>query len=459
MQPSSALFPDVSSSSRTSTTIVHPTHEEESSDSPDESGSPDVQQPDSHQDDSPDAFQTQLKIDFSSPGTMGFPDTQAIETFPHDAAPDRLASPFVGLDQSLDPASTASSHCGGFASPNMDSVKSEQLAFPFQSMVGAEYANASVASFHTQSSGCVGDMDNSSVKNESHEGFSRGFGHSDHPQNIPSPGDSFKSPPPPANIASRRNIRRPATLQAVALKTRQHGSKIDGSIRRIASTNGSGPGRIQKSSVGPRSPMNISKQDAWIHFQQYRNGPMTAPFPGAAPPTPMTPVIAKQPGFQEPTVSSNCSDDDALVLGVLPPGYTPESNPQRNLKTPPQSPGVIGNFTAPDFMADPYNYTELVEQQVFTPFNQANFPEFAMIPDYVDGSDGSLPATPLYPHMVNTAHSQSTLVTNGQVRIGYDWDANKPVLSSKSSPGHPKSRLLQFAKNMTPRNYPQSQER
>lgn len=444
MHSSSAPYPDASSSS-----TADPTHDHDGNESPEGSRSPDLRQPSPHQDDSSDTFPTQLPVDLSSPEMIGFSDAHAIETFSHGASSDRLASPFAALNQALDPASTASPHYSGLASSNAHTAEAEQLQFQFHSMAGARYTNPMTTSSHRQPSSGVNDVENSSANNEVHESLSKGFGHGEH-QNIPSPGNSFRSPPPPANIASRRNIsHRPAALQAVALKTRSHGPRtaIDGTIRRIASSNGSGTGRIQKSSAGPRSPMSNSKQEAL--FRQYQHGPMTAPFSIGGPPTPMTPAVVAQ---QEPTVSSNSSEDDTLEFGVRSSGFMLNWDAEQNLKTPPQSPSMMINFNTTNFMG---HYLD--EQQVFTPYSQTGFPEFST-PGYVDGSDGSQPATPLYPHAVSLAHSQNTLVTNGQVRTEYDWDANKPVMS-KSPPSHSRARALQFAKNVTPRNYPHTHER
>lgn len=449
MQPSSALFPDVSSNSHVSDS----THEKDSNDSPEEPRSPDLPPPSSHRDDS-DAFPTQVPVNFSSPEMMGFSETRGVDSFDHDAGSDRLASPFVSLNQTLESASTASPHYGGLVSSNFRPGECEQLGFRFQNIVGGGYANPLVSS-HGQASSVISNLENSGTKDDAHERLSKTFAHSEHPQNIPSPGNSFKSPPPPANIASRRNpSHRPATLQPDALKTRSHGPKtVDGNIHRIASTNGGGPGRIQKSSAGPRSPLSNSKQEAFYRQCQYQHsGPMTAHFPIASPPTPMTPAVITQ---QEPTVSSNCSDDDVLVLGsAMQHGYMHGWDSEANLKTPPQSPGMMVSFGASTNFMGHY----LGDQQVFTPCSQSGFPEFPSVPGYVDGSDGSQPATPLYPHVVNLAHSQNPLLTNGQVRTEYDWDANKPVVS-KSPPNHSGSRMLQFAKNVTPRNYPHSHER
>lgn len=198
--------------------------------------------------------------------------------------------------------------------------------------------------------------------------------------------------------------------------------------------------------------MSFNKE-TWMHY------PMTS-LPIAAPPTPMTPALGKHQSLQnlrQPTGSSNSSDDDALALGSMSPPYLTALNTERNLETPPQSPGMMANLCAPNMMANAYG--GFSNQQVFTPFSQAMFPDFPAVPEYVDGSDGSLPNTPIYSsHVVSSAHSQNPLVTNGQVGTEYDWDANKPVMLSKPSPSHARARL-QFAKNVTPRNYPQCQER
>lgn len=227
------------------------------------------------------------------------------------------------------------------------------------------------------------------------------------------------------------------------------------SLRRIHSSNG--PGRVQKSTAGPRSPINMSKQEAWMH-QYHHGGPLTAPFSMVAPPTPRTPLVMKQQSLQDLVVASSSSDDDSLAPGsAVHANFLSEFNAQHNLKTPPQSPGVIANFGTSNLMGNPFNtYTDFIDQPVMTPFGQ-EFPTLHGLPDYVNGSDGSSPSTPQYAHSAGTAHSQNAFLAQASVRTEFDWDTNEAVMSSRSSPGHFRSKQVQFAKNVTPNDWPHSQ--
>ena len=207
-------------------------------------------------------------------------------------------------------------------------------------------------------------------------------------------------------------------------------SKQPLSLRRIHSSNG--PGRIQKSSAGPRSPINMSKQEAWIH-QYHHGGPLTAPFSMVAPPTPRTPLVMKQQSLQDLVVASSSSDDDSLApSSAVHANFLSEFNAQHNLKTPPQSPGVIANFGTSNLMGNPFNtYTDFIDQPVMTPFGQ-EVPTLHGLPDYVNGSDGSSPSTPQYAHSAGTAHSQNAFLAQASVRTEFDWDTNEAVMSSNS---------------------------
>lgn len=170
------------------------------------------------------------------------------------------------------------------------------------------------------------------------------------PENLGGSTFSFKSPPPPANIASRRNMAKPAALQAASLRSRPFNmpggpkTSLEGSrrtdpsspashIHRIAST-GNMSGRIQKHSAGARSPMflNWNTENYLQYHSQSPAGTLASVFPA----TPLTPAVYSQQDVHEPMVASHCSDDEAFMLGDGSAGL----GLANSLKTPPGTPGM-----------------------------------------------------------------------------------------------------------------------
>ena len=90
-------------------------------------------------------------------------------------------------------------------------------------------------------------------------------------QSSPTTDLRFKSPPPPANIASRRNKHLPAQLNPTALRSiygpktgldKALRTEAPSPMRRIASASGMMPGRIQKAIMAcssPRSPIYLER--------------------------------------------------------------------------------------------------------------------------------------------------------------------------------------------------------
>ncbi|KAI1174907.1 hypothetical protein F4777DRAFT_352993 [Nemania sp. FL0916] len=291
-------------------------------------------------------------------------------------------------------------------------------------------------------------------------------------QGMPTPTDSFKSPPPPANIATRRNMAGPLALQAASLRSRSFNvpkTALDGhkrsditspitSMRRISSATGMGPGRIQKPTAGPRSPY-FGRHEA---LMQYRNqspiGSRTSTFPGAAPPTPMTPALFEQHHGQEPTVISASPGDSSYVLGMgLPANLVQEIKEEHDLKTPPTTPGLITDFGTNGYIGNAFSggFNITTDQPLMTPFFHSEFPDMTAqnVPGYVETSDGS-PSTPVYPNMMGSSLEHPTPFTgNAMANTQYDWDANESVVSSRSSPGYPRSKQIQFTPNITPQDY------
>ncbi|OTB05508.1 hypothetical protein M426DRAFT_21823 [Hypoxylon sp. CI-4A] len=297
-------------------------------------------------------------------------------------------------------------------------------------------------------------------------------------QGMNSPADSFRSPPPPANIASRRNIQRPATLQTKSLRSQSYNlgcgpktaldsaKRMDSSspvapIRRIASTTGNFHGRIQKNSAMPRSPRIFSRPEALLHYQNRSPGGFaTGSFLGAAPPTPMTPAVGDQ-SIREPVVSS--SNFGRVYTMVV--DDCPDHKHDCNLKTPPTTPDVVNPF-APHYQStatETFSGTAIdydVDSAMSAPFFQTEFNNFGMsnLSGYSELNDGSHPTTPLYPNMMNLMQEQNTFGHGASGNTQYDWDANEAV-NSKSSPNLSRSKQIQFTQNMTPQDYTSHQEK
>ncbi|RYP80110.1 hypothetical protein DL769_002596 [Monosporascus sp. CRB-8-3] len=460
MQPSSALFPDASSSSQTSSTASNRAHGRDGSVSLADSESPVLRCPEPQQDDS-DALQSSLPVEFASSGMRSLAH-QSQQGFANHESSDDLTSSFPGLNQDLDPDDPLASHFPGF-----NSKEKEMATYQYHNLVAARFPSSRTASFTEQDTSRVNDIERLGTNDSAQESL-RGSENGGHLQNTPSPSDSFKSPPPPANIASRRKTSRPAALKVPSLGGRPSnlgsGSKtaMDGSrrmdscqpanIRRIVSTSGNGAGRIQKSNAGPQSPMHFSKSpEALLHFQAAAcspSGSMTTPF--AAPPTPNTPAVPEHP-VSEPTVRSSCSDDDALVLSAaaMQQNFMAGLNVDLDPSTPPLSPSASFNFLGSTY-GPCLNY-----QQTFMPFYPTELP----MREYLDQSDGSLPTTPLYPPMMSGMHQRRRAANHGPANIEFDWETNESVMSSRSSPGHSRSKQIQFTQNITPGNFPDHHDR
>uniref|UniRef100_L7JHC6 Homeobox domain-containing protein n=1 Tax=Pyricularia oryzae (strain P131) TaxID=1143193 RepID=L7JHC6_PYRO1 len=317
------------------------------------------------------------------------------------------------------------------------------------------------------------------------------------PMSPPTPSDlRFKSPPPPANLASRRNKGVPAQLNATALRSYSYGPKtgLDLSkradcpspIRRIASATGPMPGRIQKSltlgtgSSAPRSPMYLERtKDALIRsFSNTRSPVPLQPINTSL--SPMTPgeyygMPAATQGTRENTVSSSASDDEQS-FGIGANGVQPNASALfSTLKTPPGTPGFNNGFVSDqqppanqvNTFDAAWNFNPQDEPLVTPGLGSFGSEEFAMAPPapgYIGGS--SQPPTPSYPHSIGPTYGGSfpwgsAAMFNGS-RVGMpgsnteynfpesfvpDTSDISPSLSTKAS------KQFQFTQNVTPRDY------
>ncbi|KAI0478236.1 hypothetical protein F4859DRAFT_50655 [Xylaria cf. heliscus] len=484
-QPSSAAFPNVSSPSQITDTS-HEDEEEEEDEDEDENdevaehglndaSSVCMQSTVSTQADIADTYQSPISIEYSHadstglthPQTSGvYTQTRSMSDFglftslghgPNAALDGRTMEMHHGppsrVERSLSTESHGSQHYAGMHNTALSSSSTRTMFFsPISSGDACDMSENPFDS--TASPDCHNDQGSHVV-----------------PQGMPTPTDSFRSPPPPANIASRRNIARPVALQAASLKSRSYNipktaldapKRMDisapvASIRRISSATGMGPGRIQKSSAGPRSPF-FGRAEAIL---QYHNrspvGSGTPTFSGAAPPTPMTPAVFDQRHVQEPAVISASPDNASFVLGMgVASNYMQEVKEENDLKTPPTTPGMMTEFGTNGFVGNAFSagFNITTDQPLLTPYFHSEFPDLSIqpVPSYVETSDGG-PPTPVYPTMMNSNLEQPTYTRNVIANTQYDWDANESVVSSRSSPGYPRSKQIQFTPNITPQDY------
>ncbi|KAI0125500.1 homeobox domain-containing protein [Xylariales sp. AK1849] len=492
MKPSSALFPDMGSAPHSDHSLDgHPNDEDDAACDSESFDSPFVAQlAECSQGGRSVELQSPLSLDFPSSDGLGFAYSQASQTFNPQGSMHSYAS-FTMQDRSSADVPTEDKDFARDAhrlpSPEEQTPQTSYQADHYLKLVGTGYPSTALPFF--QPTPIVEERESVLTQKAdamSQDGDSNSHIHDE--QTVPSvcedlatPSDSFKSPPPPANIASRRNIQRPAALSTASLRGRAYNpgcgpkTAFDGqrradpaspatAMRRIVSASGSMAGRIQKS-IGPRSPLFLNRNtEAYLQYHSRSPvGILSAAFSGAAPPTPMTPVVMGQ-GVREPTVSSTCSDDEAFMLGHGASGNLMHDFKVASLKTPPETPGLITNLGAHNFSGHPFSASIDfgADQALLTPYFQTEFPELSLrhVPGYVDLSDNSLPSTPLYPNMMSSAaHDLNAFPGSVAGNTQYDWDANESITSSRSSPEQPRSRQIQFTPNITPQDYNTIQER
>ncbi|KAI1214143.1 uncharacterized protein F4807DRAFT_115742 [Annulohypoxylon truncatum] len=462
VQPSSARFPDVDSSAQVDTSY------DDNDDSDDES--PDL--------DESNSTQEAHAAEGVSDGYLGFSEGSEYHNYQHvpqshahseNVTGFGIYAPPEGSVQHFDHNQQSTIVNNSLPSPEEQCATTEHHNNQFSPMLDPSFAHITPL-LQSQQTFTTPRMSGSPIQSPQGHGDSLNtpISEGQTPSGLMPTPNSFKSPPPPANIASRRNIPRPATLQTASLRSRSYGyggmpkTALDGSkrmdpsspmssIRRIASSTGSMHGRIQKPISGPRSPM-IYNAEALLAYQSRSPANAMAPaFSGAAPPTPMTPAVLDQQGMREPVVTSACSEDTSFLLGANLPTNMMESN----LKTPPSTPGGLLNHYGNSNYPNPYGARVdfQPDQPILTPFFNTEFTDMSMhtIPSYADLSDGSLPTTPLYP--MGSIPEQNTFGQSTMANTQFDWDTNEAVSSSRSSPNQTRSKQIQFTQNMTPQDY------
>ncbi|KAI1815481.1 hypothetical protein GGS20DRAFT_576144 [Poronia punctata] len=477
-QPSSAAFPDVSSQISNS---VHDEDEEEDDDEEEEDCENERERDNPVKVESSvsprevlGTYHSPLLNDYAQPEAAGFMQDHGSVGF----MPSRSMSDFglypLAHDSAMMQDRRASNGQIGLAASSERSLSSQGYSSSHH------YTTVPNTSSGTAFFSPISSNDSCDMSEGAYESTASPECHSDPASMVVSPGgvsaDSFRSPPPPSNIASRRKITGPAELDMNAAtcrsrsynmaKTTMDGSKRMvsspvSSMRRISTATGAGAGRIQKSSSGPRSPMFFGR-NAEALLQQYHSrspvGSGTPSYQGAAPPTPMTPALFDQRSLQEPAVITGSPDDGSfdLVAGATH-GYMSSLKEDNDIKTPPTTPGMMAEYDGSGFVNNAFNtgFHINTDQPLMTPYFHSEFPDMSVqnVPNYIDSNEGVTP-TPVYGGMMSSGMEHSPVTGNVMGNnTQYDWDANEAVVSSRSSPSNSKSRQIQFTPNITPQDY------
>lgn len=283
----------------------------------------------------------------------------------------------------------------------------------------------------------------------------------------------FKSPPPPADIASRRNKHRPAPLGIPSLRGGPHmaGPKtgIDmprrnenaSPMRRISSATGGLTGRIQKPFVntgGPRSPFMIERNKEALFQQLQLQSPIMGTRGNAM--SPETPDGMNNQCLRENTATSASDDDQNFGFGSLHAiGGFPIYKAESSIKTPPDTPSLAANFPEhffPNSIEQAWSYVPH-DEPLPTPSlcsHGGSELEFSMAPQ-MPGYVASQPATPSFPPSIGPTYGG--FFGGNLANAEYNFpDSYPPECSARSSPAGPlKSKQFQFAQNVTPQDFNQ----
>jgi len=294
-------------------------------------------------------------------------------------------------------------------------------------------------------------------------------GETSHMQTPPDSKDlRFKSPPPPSNIASRRNKGVPAQLNSNALRSYSYGPKTGvemckradapSPMRRVASATGFLPSRIQKSSFGaaPRSPMYLERtKDALVRSLQGARSPMLASLNTALSPVANSDCSLPLPqDAREATVSSSASDDEqGYTYG---PSHGAFFRFDATLKTPPSTPGLGRGFPEQIVsMESAWNYPTSDEPLITPGLGSFGSEEFSMAPAAPGYIIQSQPPTPSFAPGIGPSYFPWSLSGAAPGNAEYTFPGESYLtadVSAKSSPGQPKSRQFQF-QNVTPQDF------
>jgi len=354
-------------------------------------------------------------------------------------------------------------------------------SFDFTTSMAADNIIAPVPSFPSQLLANEARCHQEFIKHEDAEGCALSIDEiasSSSVRHSPSspPDMRFKSPPPPANLASRRNRGIPAQLNPTALRSYSYGPKtgIDmgrrpeapSPMRRIASATGTMPGRIHKPSVGsaPRSPLYLERTKEALIRSLQAQGSTRSPVLGSinnalSPVTPSDCLPPSHQGMREATVSSSASDDEQRYTFGASQGAAAAAflRLDSTLKTPPGTPGLGRAFQEQMITIDPaWNYVQQDEPLITPGLGSFGSEEFSMAPAAPGYVVQSQPPTPSFAPGIGPTYFPWGL--NGAPAANAEYTfPNEPYMapdvSTKSSPTQAKSKQFQFTQNITPQDF------
>lgn len=283
----------------------------------------------------------------------------------------------------------------------------------------------------------------------------------------------FKSPPPPADIAGRRKMRRPAPLGPTSLRAGpgpktgidpQRRTDTASPMRRISSATGSLCGRVQKTFMRPsepRSPFAMDRTKEAL-FQSLQGPTASQASMMASLNCAMSPMSPDGQCAGENTVIPNASDEEQGYpfgsLGAM--GGLPVYKPEPAIKTtPPGTPSLPMGFQEPYFPASMDHTWNFVPQEEPLPTpslcshggSELEFSVAPQLPGYV----ASQPVTPSFPPTLAPAYNGFFGTSLGAHTEYHFPDSSYPAESSaRSSPvAPPRSKQFQFAQNITPQDF------
>lgn len=275
----------------------------------------------------------------------------------------------------------------------------------------------------------------------------------------------LKLPPPSADIAGRRKMRRPAPLGLSSLRggpgpktgieAPRRGDTAS-PMRRISSATGGLCGRVQKTFLGPggpRSPFAMDRnKEALLQSLQCTQAPAMVSLNGAM--SPMSPDEAGGRGLGENAMGSNASD--FVSMGAV--SGLPLYGGDQYARTPPDTPGLQTGFQEsylPNSSDHAWNYGPR-DEPLPTPSlcshggSELDFSMAPQLPGYV----ASQPVTPSFPPALGPTYAGYFGTSLGHNTEYHFPDSYPTESSARSSPAAPpRSKQFQFAQNITPQDF------
>ena len=271
----------------------------------------------------------------------------------------------------------------------------------------------------------------------------------------------LKSPPPPANLATRRNKGAPTLLNAAAFRNGAFGPKTgldlgkraDGtaSIRRIASATGLTASRIQKhaNAAAPRSPLYYERnKEAFLYSLQTVPAGASGAHLGrslsnhVSPVTPSEALSTVQAGVADIMVGSSSSDDEQLM--AFDSAQSDCFGTESHAESLPEHHTSWTSYAAQDV-------------SLLTPgLGSYGSDEFSMMqtaPGYLTSSQ---PATPSVSQPLSNSYFPLRMPPGAPGHADYTFPGEAYMMPGplvKSSANQLQSKQFQFTPNVTPQDY------